>query len=345
MGILTNATYIAIIAHGLIGISLVWDKILLRQPETKSLAYYVFWLGAMSVFGLALIPFGFKLPSAGMAGLGIAAGFIQLAAVWFYYRALKCGEASQAIAIMGGFSPLATALTGAVLLSQPLRGNELVAFTLLVLGGFVMFLSEKLNLRVVLPSVLLSSILFGLTNVLQKIVFDHTGFVTGYVFFTMGTFLGAMVMLIRPVWREQIFQHSDKATPRSRFWYFVNRFISGVGSFLIFFAISKGNPAIVDAISGVRYAVVFLGAYLITKLKPRWLREDFRRRVLVGKSIATGLIVTGLVLLDVEGDQTGVSAARVLIRQPDGKTALHGPAHLSPAGASRRSERAPARRL
>ncbi len=309
MEVLSNGTLVAIIAHGLIGISLVWDKILLRQPASKSLASYVFWLGAISVFGVVLIPFGFKLLRPKMAMLGFAAGVIHLGAIWFYYAALKRGEASQTLAIMGGFSPLATALIGLGLLAKPLGGNSETGFALMVAGGFVMFLAEKLKWRRVLPSVLLSSGLFGLTNVLQKIVFNTTGFVTGYVFFTIGTFAGAIAMLLWPPWRRQIFQHSEEAPPRSRFWYFVNRFVSGVGSFLIFVAISKGSPAVVDSIAGVRYVIIFLATYAATEFKPEWLKEDFGRRALIGKSVATGLIVAGLVLVGSGGQETGSAAA------------------------------------
>lgn len=305
MSFLTNGAFIAIVAHGLIGISLIWDKILLQRQETQSLASYVFWLGGLSVLGLLLIPFGFRAPSFGMAGLAVAAGVVHLGAIWFYYAALKRGEASETPAVMGGFAPLATALIGIPLLSEPFGGGSVGVFALMVGGGFVMLASEHLNWRAVLPSILLSAVLFGLTNVLQKIVFNATGFITGYVFFTIGTFLGAMALLVRPLWRRQIFQQSAEAPPKSKFWYFVNRFVNGVGSFLIFFAISRTSPAMVSAIAGVRYAVIFVGVYLITRVKPEWLQEDFRRRVLIGKSIATGLIVAGLVLLGLEGNETG----------------------------------------
>jgi drug/metabolite transporter (DMT)-like permease len=313
MSILSNGTLIAIIAHGMIGISLLWDKILLQRPETKDLANYVFWLGAMSVFGVLLIPFGFHLPTVGMCVLGFVAGVIHLAANWFYYAALKRGEASQTLAVMGGFAPLATALIAMGLLSRPLGGGSVVAFGLMVAGGFIMFFSEKLNWRRVLPSVLLSAGLFGLTNVLQKVVFNQTGFVSGYVFFTIGTFLGALGLLIRPRWRQEIFKHSEEAPPKSKLWYFVNRFISGVGSFLIFFAISRGSPAIVDAIAGIRYAIIFLGAYLLTRMKPEWLKEDFRKRALIGKSIGTAVIAAGLVLVGLTGKQTGGGGGAGLI--------------------------------
>jgi drug/metabolite transporter (DMT)-like permease len=235
MDFLTNGIFVAIIAHGLIGISLVWDKVLLEQPAMKNLANYVFWLGAISILGLVLIPFGFKLPPVRLCGLAVLTGIIHLAAIWFYYSALKRGEASETLSVTGGFEPLATALIGAALLSNPLDDESIAAFALMVTGGFVMFLSEKLNWRAVLPSVLLSAGLFGVVNVLQKIVFNATGFVTGYVFFTFGTFLGAMMLLIRPLWRQQIVKNSEQAPPGNKLCYFVNRFISGVGSFLIFF--------------------------------------------------------------------------------------------------------------
>src|SRR5579871_1117760 len=116
---LRNGIFIAIISHGLIGISLVWDKVLLRKPETRNLVSYVFWLGAISVFGLLLAPFGFHWPSLAIAGLALLTGVLHLAAIWFYYAALKRGEASQTLAVMGGFSPVATALIALPLLRNP----------------------------------------------------------------------------------------------------------------------------------------------------------------------------------------------------------------------------------
>lgn len=305
LAVFHNGIFIAIVAHGLIGISLVWDKVLLRRPETTNLVSFVFWLGFISIFGLLLIPFGFKWPSMETAMLAFAAGVLHLAANYFYYAALKAGEASQTLAIMGGFSPVATALIAITLLKHPLGQGSLEGFVLLVLGGFVMFFSEKLNLRRVLPTVILASGMFGLVNVMQKLAFDRTNFVSGYVFFTLGTFFGALLLLLRRSWRREIFENSEKAEPSSRFWYFLNRFISGVGSFLTFYAISLTAPAIVDAITGLRYVIIFLGAYGITKLRPAWLRENFTGFALLTKTAATLLVVAGLVLLGLKNGGQG----------------------------------------
>jgi len=308
-GVFHNGILIAIIAHGLIGISLVWDKVLLKQPQTKNLASYVFWLGFISVFGLCLIPFGYTFPGWGLASLAFATGVVHLVANFLYYGALKKGEASETLAMMGGFSPVLTALIGIPLLAQPLGKGNLAGFILMVSGGFVMFFSEKLALRQVMSWVISASATFGLVNVLEKVVFDHTNFVSGYVFFTVGTFVGALLMLLYPAWRRDIFTHSEEASPRSKTWYMVNRFMAGVGSFLIFYAISLTSPALVESITGLRYVIIFLGAYWITRWRPNWLRENFTGLTLIGKSAATALVVAGLVLLGLNSREANQSAS------------------------------------
>lgn len=302
--IIKDGVFIAVIAHGLIGISLVWDKVLLEKKETRNLLSYVFWLGAISIFGLVLLGFGFKMPSWKLAGLGIAAGLVDLLASYFYYAALKAGEASDELAAMGGFAPIATALIGIPLLGEATHGN-VAGFAAMTLGGFIMFFAEKQPLKKMLPLIALAAAGFGLTAVLQKMVFNGTNFVSGYVFFTIGTTIGAFALLIPPSWRRQIFETSEDAPPRSKFWYMFNRFVAGVGSFLVVYAVSRTNPALVSAISGVRYVIIFLGAYAITKLRPSWFTEDFSKRSFIAKLAATLLVVAGLVLVGMHGGQTG----------------------------------------
>lgn len=301
LAFLMNGIFVAIIAHGLIGISLIWDKVLLKNPGTKNLFSYVFWLGSLSIFGVLLLPFGYKSAPLTVIVGAFTVGVVHLVAVFFYYAALKYGEASETLAIMGGFSPVATMVIGFALLSQRMTGGELIGFALMTAGGFVMFSSEKARLKRLLPPMLLASGLMGLAEVGAKVVYNHTNFITGIVWFTLGTFAGAMVLLIPRSWRRQIFSESSKVNSRNRFWYFVNRFFAGVGSFLVVYAISLTYPAMVDAISGVRYAVIFVGALLLTRVKPQWLKENFRGWQLTTKIVATSLVVAGLALASISG--------------------------------------------
>ncbi len=311
-----NGILIAIIAHGLIGVSLVWDKVLMARPGTKNLFSYVFWLGAISVFGVMLVPFGYKSAPPSVIALAFGVGVVDLIATFFYYEALKMGEASESLAVVGGFTPVATLAIGYGLLSHQLAGGELIGFALMTAGGFAMFLSENFPLKKMLPPVVLAAGLFGLVTVASKIVYNHTNFVTGYVWFTIGTFAGSMALLIPRSWRRQIFTESEQSTPRSRFWYFTNRFIAGLGSFLVVYAISRTHPAMVNAISGVRYAIIFLGAFLLTRLKPSWLKEDFRGWQLATKTFATCLVVSGLAVASLSGAAKGTSGSPAAMEAP-----------------------------
>jgi drug/metabolite transporter (DMT)-like permease len=156
-----------------------------------------------------------------------------------------------------------------------------------------------------LPRIIAASVLFGLTDVLQKLAFNGANFVSGYVFFTAGTFLGSMALLLRPTWRHQIFQSSEEAPPRSKAGYMANRFLAGVGSFLVVFAVSRTSPSMVEAISGVRYVIIFLLAWAITSWRPSWFREDFSRRALLIKALGTALVVAGLILAGLQGSSVG----------------------------------------
>jgi uncharacterized membrane protein len=299
-----NGVLIAIVAHALVGVSLIWDKVLLQRKRMQNLASYIFWLGAISIFGLALIPFGFHMPSAKTAWIAIIAGFCDLVATWFYYAALKAGEASDEVAAMGGFTPVATVLLSIPLLGLHLDG-QLLGFALMTAGGFVMFFAERMPLRQMLPRVVAAAVFFGLTGVLQKMAFNDVKFVSGYVFFTIGTFAGSMALLLIPTWRRQIFKNSEEAPPRSKAGYMMNRFLAGVGSFLVVFAVSRASPSVVEAISGVRYVIIFIGAYAITHLRPSWFREDFKGRALLIKAVGTGLVVAGLILVGLHGGNAG----------------------------------------
>lgn len=315
LAIISNGVLIAIIAHGLIGISLVWDKLLLKRRGTQNLFSYVFWLGAISIFGLVLIPFGYKNPSLSVIGIAAAAGAADLAASFFYYAALKRGQASDALAVMGGFAPVATVAFSHVLLRKQVAGMQLIGFALMCAGGFVMFFSEKFQLKRLVPPVVGAAILFGLANVLQKMAYNRTNFVSAYVWFTIGTTVGSAALLIPPSWRRQIFESSGGAEPRSKFWYFVNRFIAGVGSFLVVFAISRTYPDLVSAISGVRYAIIFIGAFLLTKFWPQYLKEDFQGTQLITKVAGTCLVIAGVAIAGISGGAAGGPAVVVVLRR------------------------------
>jgi len=95
---------------------------------------------------------------------------------------------------------------------------------------------------------------------------------------------------LRKSFRQRIFSSIRQAKTTHHFFYFANRAYAGLGSILVYFAISLTHPALVDATQSLKYLVIFFCAWLL-------LKERFKGKVLAGKVIATFLIVLGILWL------------------------------------------------
>ena len=62
-----------------------------------------------------------------------------------------------------------------------------------------------------------------------------------------------------------------------------------------------------NAISGLRYVIIFGGVYYITRFHPQWLKEDYRGWPLIAKTVATALVIAGLVLVGLSGSDGGAT--------------------------------------
>ncbi|RJQ28315.1 hypothetical protein C4571_03940 [Candidatus Parcubacteria bacterium] len=289
-----SGAVIAVIAHSILGASLIIDKFILGHRVKGNSITFVFWLGIANGIFLPFFFFGFEAPSLSTGILGVLAGGLLLVASRFLFGALERGEVTEAPTVVGAFTAIATALWSSVFLEDSLNTAEKMAFGLLVLGGLLMFLSERVARKRVVPWVIAASIFYGIANVFQKLVFSSANFITGLMLLSLGTVLGASMLLLRKKWRHQILTRSEKTPVTRRFLYFGNRVLAGGGTLLALYAIKLDHPALVDAISGVRAVVVFALIFVIAKLKPHLFAEHMKGRELAGKLVATALIIIGL---------------------------------------------------
>jgi len=300
---------VAFIAQVFIGVSLVIDKIFFGADGREKAVPYVFWIAILSCFGLVFFLFGFTMPRPVILALSFAAGLSFILMLVAYYKVLSIGEATESVPVVGGFAPLATWIAGSFFQSSALNAAESAGFVLLIMGGFILFFSERSKLKSLLPWTLLAAALTGSTNILEKLVFLNTAnFATGYALMKTSTLLTGVLMLTVPYLRRRIFSVSKKTARKLRVLYFANRAIAGAGSLLIFYAIKlESSPAIVEAINGVRYVIVFIVAFAVTIFIPRLLNETMRGWRVFAKVTATILIITGL---------TGLGLQRSYEKQP-----------------------------
>ena len=117
---------ITLIASVIIGSVGVFDKMLLKRRGFSDPWVYAFWLGILGVGALALVPFGVVVLPLKIMALAFVAGAIFLLAAFFFLWALRDGEASEALPIIGGLTPVATYSFGLWILHDTLGVGELI---------------------------------------------------------------------------------------------------------------------------------------------------------------------------------------------------------------------------
>jgi hypothetical protein len=290
----------AAIGEVLIGGSLLVDKFLLEDKEERALPY-VFWAGMMSAFAALLIPFGFKIlpPYALLFCFAAAASF--LAVLWLTYSAIALGGATSAAPIIGGFAPVMTYLVSAPILAAPLNIADKIAFIMLTLGGFLLFFSEKLGLKKLLPFVFAASLATGIMGTLQRLAFDRGDFLSVFITIKIFVFALALAGLLFRDLRKKIFERTAAAPKKNKVVYAANRAAAGLGSFFIYYAFSQTpQPALIEALSGLRYVAVFLAALVAAKFVSALAKEKLTGYPLVLKSFATVFIVAALAGISIQ---------------------------------------------
>src|SRR3989344_4418791 len=281
---------VAILAQFVNGSSAVIDKLLLKKSYPNPVGY-TFWLGVLGIFSLVFLPFGFRMLNFSEAGVAMVAGVFFILAMLFYFYALFYGEASNSVILIGAVSPIFTFFFSSWILGIELTGHQLIGFSILILGGIILFFVEKKGLRSKIAIfALLSALAFGLSNTLPKSVFEFSNFATGFIWIKFAGLIAVLSFLLFPALRGKIFNPEGRDEFHNKWAYFLNRRYAGAGSVLVYYALLLGLPPLVDSTYNLKYIFIFLGGWLI-------LHERFRGWVLVGKITALAVISFGVLWL------------------------------------------------
>lgn len=283
---------IAIFAQVLLGLSVVFDKKLLQKRVFDPLVY-TFWSALLGSAVVVFVPFGLSVVSPSSMAIAFFSGAVFVAALYLLFSAVHRGTVSGVYPLLDSLTPLATLVWAFLFLGGRVGTFDLWGIGFLVIGGGIFFLCEEKSVRRSLHLIIISSAtLFGLANVLAKIVFEDSSFVTGFFWIKIGGVLAALALCLAPALRARIFHASRTSVATYRVGYMGNRILAGAGSVLVFFAVSKFHPAVVDATQILKYVIVFVAASVL-------VRERFSRRILAGKFAATVLVFIGLLILGV----------------------------------------------
>lgn len=301
--------FVALAGYFFNAVAAIFDKFLLSD-RIKAPAAYAFYVSLFSLFALVFVPFTFRFFGWQPAVVAFFSGVIFLYALVAFYEAVMRYEVSRISPLVGTVTSLVAFATAFSLIffggeREIVRGIfAFLGLMLLIAGGFLV--SFDLPLRkgeyIPLAQVAFAGIGMGLSLLFLKQAYDGSDFMNGFIWSRMGMFAGGISLLLVPVFRRQIFGHSEMtvAAPKramsTGIYFLLNKICAGVGAFLIAYAISLGSVSFVQALSGVQYIFVLTLAFPLSFWYPKVYGEKLLFWDWLQKFVAIILIGLGLFL-------------------------------------------------
>jgi len=288
---------LAILAQCITAAIVLVDKyVLVSHAHLGKPAVYAFYISALSGVVVVLVPFGvISVPSLAVLALSLLASLTFIASVLFLYTALRHGNASDAVPIVGAVSAVTTAYLAYLLLDQDLSRAFIPAFLLLVIGT-VLISHIRLTWKS-LRDVVLAGVFFGATAVLLKLIFLETTFIEGFFWSRMTNVVGALFLLAIPANRHAIFHGYHTSSQKLKWLVVSNKALSGVAVFLTLAAISLGSVSVVQAMSGLQFVFLLAFAYLSAEWFPAVFKGEIHSHQFRHQVYGILCIIAGLVAL------------------------------------------------
>jgi len=299
---------IAIGAYFLTAVNSIIDKFLLRRSIPSPLAYS-FYVGLFSAFVIILIPFfGLEWPGLYQFSVALTVGAIYLFALIAFFYALKKDEASRVVPLVGAMTPVFILIMSHLFFGGKVSMNDFTVMSFLVMGGFLISYKKDIHCGILefkkyscvqgLQFSILASFFFAIFFVLAEYVFSHQDFMSGFIFTRLGSFALALLLLLVPFYKRAIQKTTKRVGKGAGGLFVANKTLAGVAFLLVNYAIaSGGNPALVNALEGVKYIFVLAIALVLSLKFPNIIRERISVPDIIQKSSAIVLIFFGIFLL------------------------------------------------
>lgn len=290
---------ITIFAYFLNAIAVVIDKFLLSKKISNP-AVYAFFISALSLLGLFLIPFGFQLYSINQILIAIIAGIIFTFALLYMFKAISGNEASRVTPFMGGLQPIFVFILALIFLGENLDIQSLIAFAVIISGTVVISWqnNSKASQKEAYIFAIISTFLFAISYTINKYVFIQQDFISGFVWTRVGSFLGALTLLFIAQNRRDIKKEIKNPEKKTGNLFIAGQSAGALSFVLVNYAIAiSDSVALVNAMRGLEYIFLLIIVFSLSWKFPKLLEEKITPGAVAKKIIATILIISGLFIL------------------------------------------------
>lgn len=290
---------LTVLSYAFNSLSLLINKFLLTKKIENPAVYAIFTCFLMAL-AFVMLPFDWRPPSGYEFFIEVLSGFLFGLGVYFMFLALKFGETSRVIPIIGGVQPLIVLPLAWFWLDEVVGPRFLIALLLIVIGTvLISYGGGKIERKAYLWS-FLSAVFFAFSIVTIKDTFNsQASFITPFALSRLGSILLGLILLLWPQNLKDIICELQTPKKESGVLMITSQISGALASLLlnIAFAISVGMTALINALQGLQYIFLFITIFILTKFFPQIIKEDIKPLTLIQKAIATSLIIIGLVLI------------------------------------------------
>ncbi len=284
---------ISIIAFILNGISVTVDKFLLTKVIPDPL-FYIFYFSLVSFLAVFALPFT-HTPSNEVIILASSSTVLWTLAAYFMFKALKVGQLSRVIPIIGSLNPFILFIIA--LATDSILINEVWGILVLILGLILLTLNDWKG-RITRAEIIfevLSALLFALSYFLLREAYLKADVMTVLVWSRFVLIPLAFIFLLIPSLRSKVIpSHAQGISliKKGGSLFVFGQVSAGISQLLIFYAISLANPVLVNSLQGTQYVFLFIAALLLSKKYPQIFQEKYSPLILTSKVL--GIILIGL---------------------------------------------------
>jgi drug/metabolite transporter (DMT)-like permease len=292
---------VIILAYFFFSLSYLGDKLILSGPPKPN--SYTFYVGVISIFVVAFIPFiKFGLPDGKVIFWIVAEAIAYILGLYTMFFAIEKFDVSRVMTTIGATQPVFIFILAWIIFGpQKISSADILAFVLLILGSTLISFEKKSKLTgSYLKITIIASLLFSLDYIFSKIVFMNAGFLQGFIWMRIFVFLFALLFLIGKNNRQEIFKKQNILNKKTGTIFIFTHASGGIANILQGFAIFLAPIAIlpiVNSLRGIQYVFLFLITLFLSVFFPKILKEEISKKILAQKIISIVLIAAGLAIL------------------------------------------------
>lgn len=258
---------LAIGAQLISAVSVLVDRhIVVKAQYIGKPIVYAFYVSLLSGFVVVFIPFGVAWPSLTVLLFAVANAATFILAIYCLYSALRAARASDVSPAVGAVSAIVTLLLAQAWIEGDVSGSVMIP--ILLLAGGTALISHFHFTREALLFTVVSGAAFGATAFTAKLVFLETVFIDGFFWTRAMNVLLACSLLLIPAFRHAIFSGGRHSSQGAKALVVGNKILGGSAAILTAFAISLGSVSVVNALSGLQFAFLFIFALFFAKHMP-----------------------------------------------------------------------------